>query len=276
MAKVSRSQYQTNNAAVTAYGTTSVGGVTRQMHIDRDAELSDSVRFLLDPIVEESTATTITFIDTIGKYYRLQTANAALTGTPSLDFTDAIKGAFSVAKWTGTLPDFSSAPYVLAEDLSYRYDSAGSNWLKFTYIGDGTTNLVLVELLNHYTPAQFQQSKHIPLSDQVSSLSTGLKLTCRWPFKSIIDKINLSLKDAAVGQAVILDVLKNGTTIYTTKVQIDAGDTTSVGSAVTPEFIANANLTEPNDLLEIYITQVGSSGTEGVGLVADFIYRQTL
>jgi hypothetical protein len=69
--------------------------------------------------------------------------------------------------------------------------------------------------------------------------------------------VRISLTNAPIGLALIVDVTMNGTTLFSTLVQIDAGSLTSVGSSV-PAVLAITSIPDDAEYL-VYITQVGSS-----------------
>ena len=90
------------------------------------------------------------------------------------------------------------------------------------------------------------------------------------PCTLTITKVKLVVKTAPTGAAIIVDVNKNGTTIFTTQAnrpQIAAGATT--GDSGTPDVTALAE----TDKLTIDIDQVGS-GTAGADLTVEIVCTQ--
>ena len=102
------------------------------------------------------------------------------------------------------------------------------------------------------------------VSDETTALTTGAaKITFRMPHAMTLTSVRLSTTTAPTGAALIVNIKQGGTSIFSTKPQIDAGATTSVGSAVTP-VISTSSLTD-NAVITIDVDQIGSS-TAGAGL----------
>jgi len=92
-------------------------------------------------------------------------------------------------------------------------------------------------------------------SDEVSDLTTGILLTFRMPYGLTLTEIKLCVNSAPSVTKVIVDVKKNGTTIFSTLPSIDPGSTTSVGAV--PYVISNNNLSD-DSIITIITTSVGS------------------
>lgn len=108
----------------------------------------------------------------------------------------------------------------------------------------------------------------IACSDLTSNLTVGTtKAYFRCPFGATINKITASVIDAPTGANLIIDVNDSGSTIYSTRLVIDAGTKTSVGSATTPVFI-DTSIAEDAEIT-IDIDQVGSTNP-GKGLIVYF------
>lgn len=101
-------------------------------------------------------------------------------------------------------------------------------------------------------------------SDDAADLTTGTsKVTFRSPYNFTITAVKASLTAAPVGSTVVVDINKNGTSILSTKLSIDATETTSK-TAATPAVISTATLLD-DDEITVDIDQIGSS-TAGKGL----------
>lgn len=104
----------------------------------------------------------------------------------------------------------------------------------------------------------------IAVSDETTALTTGTaKVTIRMPYAFTISNVRLSATTAPTGAALIADVKQGGTTIFSTKPQIDAGSKTSVGSGVTP-VLSTTNIADDTEIT-VDISQIGSS-VAGAGL----------
>lgn len=113
----------------------------------------------------------------------------------------------------------------------------------------------------------------IACSDETTALTTGAaKVTFRMPYAMTLTAVRLSVSTAPTGSALVVNVKEAGTTIFSTKPQIDAGSTTSVGSG-TAAVISDTSLAD-NALMTIDIDQIGSS-VAGAGLKVWLIGRRT-
>ena len=102
------------------------------------------------------------------------------------------------------------------------------------------------------------------VSDETTALTTGAaKVTFRMPYGMTLTSVRLSANTAPTGAALIVNIKQGGTTIFSTKPQIDISATTSVGSSVTP-VISTSALTD-NSVITIDIDQIGST-VAGAGL----------
>lgn len=108
---------------------------------------------------------------------------------------------------------------------------------------------------------------NIALSDETSDIALGEVLSnFRFPFSCNISDLVIDVDTAPVGSTIIVDLLKNGVTIFTTKLSIDASETTSNTAAVPAVLAATpTSFTANTDILTAVIDQVGSS-TAGTAL----------
>lgn len=101
-------------------------------------------------------------------------------------------------------------------------------------------------------------------SDETSSLTVGgPKTTYRCPFPLKMDTpgyegyVRASLSLAPVGSPVIVDVRVNGVSMFSTKIQIDAGEKTSVTSV--QQSVLSIGTIPDDAEFEIYVDAVGST-----------------
>ena len=106
----------------------------------------------------------------------------------------------------------------------------------------------------------------IAASDESTALTTGDgKVTFRSPYAFTITGISASVNTAPVGSTIIVDVTKNGTSVFSTLLTIDATEKTSA-TAATPAVLAAAQIAvAEDDEIAVNIDQIGS-GTAGAGL----------
>lgn len=104
----------------------------------------------------------------------------------------------------------------------------------------------------------------LAISDEVSVLTAGTaKLTFRMPYAMTLSEVRANVNTAPTGSTLVVDINKNGTTMLSIKLSIDAGEKTSV-TATTPAVISVTALAS-DDELTVDIDQVGST-VAGKGL----------
>jgi len=115
------------------------------------------------------------------------------------------------------------------------------------------------EPLYYDTIVASASSEYKPLEVSASLPAT----TFRASFPLTLAYVRINLTTVVEGQPLIVDITMNGTSIFTTKIQIDDGMDTSVGSVVTPVFSITS---VPDDAqFKVWINQIGTI-TEGTGL----------
>jgi hypothetical protein len=108
----------------------------------------------------------------------------------------------------------------------------------------------------------------VACSDESTSLTTNTSaLTFRVPFGMYLNSVRASVNVASVGSPIIVDVKQTGSSIFTTKLSIDASEETST-TAATPAVISNPTLIDDAKVI-VSIDQVGST-TPGRGLKLTF------
>jgi hypothetical protein len=102
------------------------------------------------------------------------------------------------------------------------------------------------------------------VTSESETLSTGTgKITWQMPYAMTLTAVRASVKTAGTGSTIIVDLNEGGSSVLSTKVTIDAGETSSKTAAI-PPVISDSDLAD-DGLMTIDIDQVGS-GTAGVGL----------
>ena len=109
-------------------------------------------------------------------------------------------------------------------------------------------------------------------SDETTDLITrDAALTFRMPYAMTLTEVRASVNTAPVGSTIIVDIRESATTIFSTKLSIDASEKTST-TAATPAVISDGAIADDAEM-KIDIDQIGSS-TSGSGLKLVFIgYR---
>lgn len=101
-------------------------------------------------------------------------------------------------------------------------------------------------------------------SDDISPLTSGnSKVTFRTPCAFELTGVKASVNTAPVGSPLVVDINKNGTSVLSTKLSIDAGETTSVTAAIPPVLIATTFASD--DIISVDIDQaVGNQAGTGL------------
>jgi len=168
--------------------------------------------------------------------------------------------------WTSGVKtfDISSAGVITAPQMSTTEISAATGTVLITrdYLDGGTGGSLGLEHVFEYA-----------VSDETSNLSTGTnKLRIRLPFDMTPTKLRINVNTAPTGAAIIVDINLSGTTGFctltggtalTSKLQIDAGHTTSVTSGSPVAFSGQG--WGDDMILSVDIDQKGSS-VAGAGL----------
>ena len=108
----------------------------------------------------------------------------------------------------------------------------------------------------------------VTCSDETSNLVTSVSsFTFRAPFEMILDSVRASVTTAPSGSDIIIDVLQNNSSIFSTLLTIDEEQNTSTTS-VTPAVISTSDLIDDAKIV-VAINQVGSIDP-GTGLKLTF------
>jgi len=101
-------------------------------------------------------------------------------------------------------------------------------------------------------------------SDETTDLTTGEKVVFRMPYAYTVTAVRASLTTAATGGTLLtVDINEGGTTILSTKITIDATETTSTTAATSP-VIDDSELANDAEM-SIDIDEIGSTNP-GKGL----------
>ena len=108
------------------------------------------------------------------------------------------------------------------------------------------------------------QSFIIACSTETGDLETGTNVArIRMPYTFTLTAVRASVNVAPTGSVLTVDINESGSTILSTKITIDASETTSV-TAATPPVISDSSLAD-DSIIAIDIDGVGSTNT-GDGL----------
>lgn len=184
-------------------------------------------------------------------------ATGAFSGLSDVTITSPSTGQVPVynsgsGKW---LNDFLGVNYIAEMDLTLTDPAIGT-----AVVWDGD------HLVSGYT----EESFIAVIDDETTSITTGTaKFTFRVPRARTLNEIRASLATASGSGAVQVDVNKNGSSILSTKLTIDATEKTSV-TAATPVVIADEIFAD-DDEVTIDIDNAGSSAK---GLKVTFFWTR--
>jgi hypothetical protein len=140
---------------------------------------------------------------------------------------------------------------------------SGANYITSNYfIGDGSA-LTALKPNTHMT---------IALSDETTSITTGVsKITFRTPFAMTLTQIpraSLSVVSSSGNPAV--DINKNGVSIFSTTLTIDANEKTST-TAATAAVLSTTTFADDDEIT----MDIDTAGTGAKGLKVTLYYRRT-
>ena len=115
-------------------------------------------------------------------------------------------------------------------------------------------------------------SMTIALSDETTSITTGTaKVTFRVPYAITLYQIpRASLATASTSGNPAIDINKNGASIFSTTLTIDANEKTSV-TAATPAVLSTTTFADDDEIS----MDVDTAGTGAKGLKVTLYYRRT-
>ena len=168
-------------------------------------------------------------------------------------------------EWVNTTPSFGVDEFIDLTDTPASYDCQNGKNVKVGYGLPQPTELV-------FTPDYMD----FACSDEDSDLAVGTVFTmiCNrdYPYASAVE---FSVTTAPTGANLEFDVRKNGTSVYTTRPSIDAGEKLTA-TATTQPLINGSNFSLAiGDEFQVRITQVGST-VAGAGLKATMVYNDRI
>jgi len=113
-------------------------------------------------------------------------------------------------------------------------------------------------------PTYLKDCFSFALSDYSSDIELGTRDKFNMPYACTLTDLFIAVATAPTGASLIVDLHKNGVSIFTTLVSIDAGTLTSI-TAVTPYVLTGTITFVKGDLLTAIVTQRGAT-IKGAGL----------
>ena len=107
------------------------------------------------------------------------------------------------------------------------------------------------------------QALQVAVSDQTTVITAGTgKMTFRMPFGMTLSRVRASLNAASTSGVVTVDINKNGTSILSTKLTIDANEKTST-TAATAAVISDSTLVDDDEIT----IDIDGAGANAKGLI---------
>ena len=181
------------------------------------------------------------------------------------------------AQFTGTiiLPNTTSIGDVSATEISY-LDGVTSNIQtqvngKANSASPTFTGTVTIPTLEITTKLISEETMTLALSDETTVITTGTaKLTFRMPFAAQLTKIpRASLTNASTSGNPTVDINKNGASILSTKLSIDANEKTSVTAAIAA-VLSSSSIADDDELT----FDIDTAGTGAKGLKITLYYKR--
>jgi hypothetical protein len=193
------------------------------------------------------------------------TVSSATSATTAGTVTTAAQGNITSV---GTLTSLSTGTITISANANIGMSGtlsqiSGANLLSATYLsGDGSS-------LTNLKPNLFMT---IALSDESTAITTGVgKVAFRAPFAMTLYQIpRASLSTASTSGIPEIDINKNGTTIFSTRLTIDANEKTSV-TAATAAAMSTTTFADDDEIS----MDIDVAGTGAKGLKVTLYYRRT-
>jgi hypothetical protein len=189
-----------------------------------------------------------------------------VTGTTTITaFDNVAAGILRIVVFTGILTLTYDATALILPTAANITTAAGDCAI-FVSEGSGHWRCVSYDRASGQALAAFSTgTKEVweyALSDETTAVTTGTKLTTRARRAFTLTDVRLSCTDASSSGNPTVDIKKNGTSIFSTKISIDSGEKTSV-TAATPYVLTGAITFADDDEIAFSIDTAGT-GCDGV------------
>jgi hypothetical protein len=179
-------------------------------------------------------------------------SDSTATGRAVLTATDAAAARSAIEAGTSSVAVSSSAPAALAATAAA---GTSTDAARIDHAHQRDADVIV-----------------IPVGDESTALTTGTnKVRFRLPFAATLLSVRANVNTAPTGSTLIVDVNEAGTSMLSTKLSIDASETSST-TAATAAVISDSSLAD-NAEISIDIDQIGST-VAGAGLKVSLFVRR--
>jgi hypothetical protein len=200
------------------------------------------------------------------------TSNVAVFATTGEYVTGLISASGNIIANNGMFTNIVNVASHTGAVVSVTANVTGGNLLTVGLVsatGNVTGNYLIGNgsVLSNLRP---NLSMTVALSDETTTITTGTKITFRAPVAMTLYQIpRASLTTASSVGNPAVNIKKNGASIFSTTLTIDATETTSV-TAVTPAVLSTSSIAD-NDIITM---DVDTAGTGAAGLKVTLYYTQ--
>jgi hypothetical protein len=179
-------------------------------------------------------------------------SDSTATGRAVLTATDAAAARDAIGAGTSSVAVSSSAPAALAATAAA---GTSTDAARIDHAHQRDADVIV-----------------IPVGDESTALTTGTnKVRFRLPFAATLLSVRANVNTAPTGSTLIVDVNEAGTSVLSTKLSIDASETSST-TAATVAVISDSSLADDAEI-SIDIDQIGST-VAGAGLKVSLFVRR--
>lgn len=172
--------------------------------------------------------------------------------------------------WEVGLGTWATAGNTLARTTIYRTSTGGTSAISLS----GSAKVFITDVARQNNNAELEELVVAASNEdfELESSTSDALVSFRMPYAMTLTGVKADVVGAPTGSAMTVDVHESGTTIFSTKITIDATETTSE-TAATASVISDSALGD-NNLIEIFADAVGST-YGGNGLKVTLIGRRT-
>jgi len=189
--------------------------------------------------------------------------------TTSFDLVDPVTSVNGILVVAGGVPQEPTTAYTIetspfATTLEFSVAPANGVDIYVVWLGSPGSDDIDLSTYVRVTDNRLNEIHTLVVSDETTALTATTDVfTFRMPYAFTLTEVRASVNTAPTGATLIVDINETGTTVLSTKLSIDVGETTST-TAASPAVISDASIADDAEI-SIDVDQIGS-GTAGAGL----------